>query len=622
MTNTGAQPTEATKKDDGRLPIAGEASMPPDGPDGSPRGRRIIAAGYVNGDDCFLAWMLPYTPDCWGFAIWRDRVSGKQRHEFRNVHNRVGFAQDKPKPFEHRASTEWPFQRYTWTDHGVSQGDTVTYTITPMIKGPTELIQDKAKSAKVGPLTVTSAAGESVHAYFNRGIVMSQFIARRLGNDFTKSDVFKLKKQLAANDNSLRKFLMGQLGTRLIDLVEEAVKKKRWHVYVALYELADRELIKGLASLGARAHLVLSNGSKRKKGTDGNAKAARQLDGVIDMHRRMLWSEGLGHNKFLVLARSRNRPVAVWTGSTNWATTGLCTQMNNAVFIEDAEVAQIYLEQWKRLRDDRRTSQRGKFHFGETLMKSNDAAKVCGPSDGQYVVWFTRTRLGADLDAATDLIKRARHAILFLMFEPGTSGLLQVIQSRLSQNHSRDGRGLYVHGVVNTLRNDGRDVQVKLVGRGRPQTFRLKVVQPEGVGENLANWAREVARDDFLVQHGGQIGHAIVHSKAIVLDPFTNPVVITGSHNFSRPASRANDENLLFIKGNRELAQRYAVNIMSTYQHFRWRAYLQQCAAEHRRPWQHLMPGDWWQKRMYSLMPELSFWVQKPLSRWPIKTFR
>lgn len=572
----------------------------------------VKAAGYVNGDDCFLAWMFAYTPDCWGFAIWRDRLTAQKRHDFRNVHNRVGFAKDKPRPHEHRASTIWPFQRYTWTDHGVNQGDTVTYTITPMIKGPSGLLPDETRSAKVGPLIVTSAAGESIHAYFNRGIVMSQFISRALGDNFTRSDVLKLKKQLAQDDDNLRKFLMGQLGGRLIDLLDQAVEKKTWHVYAALYELDDEQLIDRLASLGERAHLVLSNGSKRKKGTDGNVKAARRLEGVVDLHRRMLWSEGLGHNKFLVLARSRKQPVAVWTGSTNWAATGLCTQMNNAVLIENEEVAQIYLEQWNRLRDDRRLSSRGSFHFGETLMKSNDAAKETRGGDGQYVVWFSRTIGGADLDAASDLIKRARYAILFLMFEPGKSGLLQVIQSRLAGDGAKDGQGLYVHGVVNTLRNEGRDVQVKLVRRGKGETFRLKVVQPEGVGGNLASWAREVARADFLLQQGGQIGHAIIHSKVIVIDPFTNPIVITGSHNFSRPASVANDENLLFIKGNGELAQRYAVNIMSTYQHFRWRAYLQQCAAKNRRPWQHLTAGDWWQKRLYSLMPELGFWVQKP----------
>ena len=138
------------------------------------------------------------------------------------------------------------------------------------------------------------------------------------------------------------------------------------------------------------------------------------------------------------------------------------------------------------------------------------------------------------------------------------------------------------------------------------------MVQPEGVGGNLAGWAKEVARKDFLLQQGGKIGHAIIHSKVVVIDPFSDPIVITGSHNFSRPASIANDENLLFIKGNKALAQRYAVNIMSTYQHFRWRAYLQQCQVQHRRPWQHLRPDDRWQRRQSARDAELQFWVQGP----------
>jgi phosphatidylserine/phosphatidylglycerophosphate/cardiolipin synthase-like enzyme len=126
----------------------------------------------------------------------------------------------------------------------------------------------------------------------------------------------------------------------------------------------------------------------------------------------------------------------------------------------------------------------------------------------------------------------------------------------------------------------------------------------------LAGWAAEVTRQDFLLGSGGVIGHAIVHSKVIVIDPFTNPVVITGSHNFSQSASAKNDENLVIVRGNRALAERYAVNIMATYQHYRWRAYLKDCANKAISPWQGLMRDDSWQKRNLAMDPELRFWLQ------------
>ena len=48
---------------------------------------------------------------------------------------------------------------------------------------------------------------------------------------------------------------------------------------------------------------------------------------------------------------------------------------------------------------------------------------------------------------------------------------------------------------------------------------------------------------------------------------------------------------------NKALAERYAVNIMSVYQHYRWRAYVRQSKAEHKSPWEHLTKSPDWQKK-------------------------
>ena len=51
-----------------------------------------------------------------------------------------------------------------------------------------------------------------------------------------------------------------------------------------------------------------------------------------------------------------------------------------------------------------------------------------------------------------------------------------------------------------------------------------------------------------------------------------DPVVITGSHNFSASASEKNDENLIIIRGDKALAQAYAVNVQAVYDHYNFRA--------------------------------------------------
>jgi len=89
-------------------------------------------------------------------------------------------------------------------------------------------------------------------------------------------------------------------------------------------------------------------------------------------------------------------------------------------------------------------------------------------------------------------------------------------------------------------------------------------------------------KDKFDEFQKEQLGSGVhVHSKVIVLDPFGDkPVVMTGSHNLGYKASHANDDNLIIIEGNNSLATAYAVNIIATFQNYRWNHYVE--FASHR----------------------------------------
>jgi phosphatidylserine/phosphatidylglycerophosphate/cardiolipin synthase-like enzyme len=90
-------------------------------------------------------------------------------------------------------------------------------------------------------------------------------------------------------------------------------------------------------------------------------------------------------------------------------------------------------------------------------------------------------------------------------------------------------------------------------------------VQPEGNPYPTAWWAAQTTHKQFR----GNIGSAIIHSKVLLIDPFSNdPIVVTGSHNFSDNASGKNDENFIVIRGDHQLAEAYAVNIQSAWRHY------------------------------------------------------
>ena len=58
-----------------------------------------------------------------------------------------------------------------------------------------------------------------------------------------------------------------------------------------------------------------------------------------------------------------------------------------------------------------------------------------------------------------------------------------------------------------------------------------------------------------------EVRYKNAHNKVIVIDARgAHPVLVTGSFNFTQTAQRGNAENVLIVRGDADLAQRYAVN--------------------------------------------------------------
>ena len=96
-----------------------------------------------------------------------------------------------------------------------------------------------------------------------------------------------------------------------------------------------------------------------------------------------------------------------------------------------------------------------------------------------------------------------------------------------------------------------------------------------------------------------------------MIDPLSkNPVVVTGSHNFSAPASESNDENLVIVRGQKNLAIAYAAHVMSVYQHYRYRSYVREMLAQGKTPWGNLDDDDQWLKdELKSKALEIGYWT-------------
>jgi phosphatidylserine/phosphatidylglycerophosphate/cardiolipin synthase-like enzyme len=561
---------------------------------------------YTNEDDALIYWSVPAAiPGCLGFAI-RRRIrhpNGTTGDDY--LLNRVGFEGESAAvtpESKTKTSDQWPFQRFSWTDHDADTGDEVSYRVIPVVRdsaGNLKTVLSQASGWSTKRILASESSNGAYKPYFNRGFVLSQFMARYLKQNNLTLEQFK-RRISNRDDRTIRTFLSGDLRLALLKELKTA-KDAGTDIFAALFELSDDELIDALVQLGPKAHVVLANGSVDKAGEDENASSRKALlDAHVDVeeHNRFIGPNALGHNKFMVRTDAQNKAVTAWTGSTNWAPTGLCTQVNNGLLIEDPVVANNYLVQWGRLR------RAGSDFPTDTLVGPNSSAKTSKKGTVSTFLWFSRTQTknqqNADLEALRDVVAKAKFGILFLMFQPGATGIL----GRVAQRGAEP--GMFVRGVVSELPSSAKNesaANILLLDGIKDRVTHLDIVRPEGEKANpFANFAAEVTHNQFRAN----VGFAIIHSKVLVVDPFSNdPVVVTGSHNFSISASQSNDENFIIIRGDKKLAEAYAVNVLSAYAHYRWRAYL----GEKDDPFHGLKTDDsWMAPRLTADAAELRFW--------------
>jgi phosphatidylserine/phosphatidylglycerophosphate/cardiolipin synthase-like enzyme len=547
---------------------------------------------HHNGDDVLIAWKPDgVIPHCRGFALLRRRNGLEEV-----VSTWVGFAGQQHTPGERRASTSWPIQKYQWVDYMAKPGDRLAYRVVPMVGPSKDALRPDATraSAWTEEIELTHEVERGIEAYFNRGVVAAQWVSRRLGVTEQDSKTKKLREIIQTPGDPFREYLAGPLGARLFALLAAAAKEKR-EVYAALYELDDAQLEGALGKLGARAHVVLGNGSVDKKGEDQNDEARRRLEGVVDLHARMSSPRALAHNKFLVICDPK-KPRWVWTGSQNWTKTGLCTQANNSLLIDSPALAAEYAAQWKLLRD-----------AGDgtpaSLRESNSEARDTTVSKTPVRLWFTPTAEEVDLEDARAIVAGATQAVLFLMFNPGPKDtLLNAILTKARQPR-RGAERLYVRGALNQDPSTTK-TPVHLFDGATPVKSDLGVVLPAAVDATTGFWAKELKKLPGTF--------AMVHSKVVLVDPFSEePILLTGSHNLGPKASGVNDENLLVIRGARGLASAYATNIMSIYNQYRWR-FRRETQAKAAR-WKGLEDGDRWQRGYLAAgsaaLREIEFWA-------------
>jgi hypothetical protein len=408
--------------------------------------------------------------DCLGFSVIRHDAHTDEHSALPAM---VGFKNQDDESTEagqrFKDTDIWPVQKYAWKDLFATRGRTYWYEIVPMIGTPDNLRRDNSRSMRTNSVSLDSRRGDC-SVFFNRGIISTQAIAHSLPTSkggLPNTSV--LKSKIADPQNPIRARLAGDLEAGVVQLLDRA-DREGGECYCALYELSDKNLIKHLTSLGKKnLHVVLSNAGEDTEESNGdgdstNADARSELHSLgLDVHYRMLKKGHIGHNKFIVYIEGNGDARAVLSGSTNWTSTGLCAQSNNAIILESSALAAEYRQYWDDLKADTEAAkgdgsklQSAKVRTADRkARKLHDLKDEDGHPAGNVQAWFSPStnqksvprskKKGAppppapgDLGEVFEAIDGAKQGVLFLAFIPGSpsivSKLKEVYDAKMKAN--------------------------------------------------------------------------------------------------------------------------------------------------------------------------------------------
>lgn len=221
------------------------------------------------------------------------------------------------------------------------------------------------------------------------------------------------------------------------------------------------------------------------------------------------------HNKFMLidaLSANPDQPI-VLTGSTNWTDSQLNTDANHLVFIQDQSLAMVYTMEFEEM-------------WGSNGPQPNGAAAKFGPDktdNTPHQLNIGGYEWECYFSPSDDVNNQIMHAVntsdselYFALLVFTRFDVAAAIADRISHH------GVYAAGIADDWNNGGQTAFGIL----------QNVMGPRVMTYNHATLP------------------GILHHKYLIVDQAdltSNPLVLTGSHNWSTTANQKNDENTVII---------------------------------------------------------------------------
>ncbi|MDD1001576.1 phospholipase D-like domain-containing protein [Pseudomonas sp. TNT2022 ID642] len=520
---------------------------------------RVKAYAGTNGVLLAMDLAEPRRKGLLGFAIEKQQGAKPWLFLFNSL-TFPGKAHTFPR-FHATPSDIAPLQKFRWADYAVNPGMTLHYRV--------HLAYGTADAVQLGEsleLTITSDDGHPSNqsVMFNRAVAASQAFQRK----FPELDAL-----ISANKNmpieawpdAPRQWLENGLLARLLGFIERAVDNQ-WALDIAIYEYQLQAIVDAVNAAFARGVQVRVLYHARPDDEDTTINEA-SLAALPPASKRGRVTHNIFHNKFMVLSRVKasgeQQPEAVLCGSTNFTANGVYRQANVVHVLDDESVAASYLETFEQI-----------WAQPDDIGATRDWVTEHNPMNPLQPVFagFSPRTGWADLQEFVRIIGAAKKDVLFVTAFSLPDAILNAL---LGQPHD----DILRYGLQNTAS--------RITGFHADRSAEFAATALLNTG--LEGWLRENMK--------GQKGNLLVHTKAVVTDFTTDtPTIISGSHNLSVSASNGNDENYLIIRGDTDLADRYGLELLRFYEHYRFRYFAKKLALKQVSP---LAVDDRWTNDYY-----------------------
>ncbi|HMJ47849.1 MAG TPA: phospholipase D-like domain-containing protein [Ferruginibacter sp.] len=440
----------------------------------------------------------------------------------------------KPEPNTYYSTYEHPVQSFLWADFTVKPGKRYVYKIIPVSGKPKLLKYGEELKVEIQ----SEPLSDNVHEiHFNRGVAASQAYAAKFGKP--------VKKLEPAKQAEAYKWLSRGLEEAIKDFIGRA-KDESWAIRTALYEIEYEKVaawFKDAITRGVDVKIIYhakkgETQTKENEDTLRNAGFDPGNDGITFPRTKM---GNLMHCKFIVLLKN-GIAQQVWTGSTNLTYSGIFGHSNVGHCIKDKDLANQYLCFWESIKENNPLAKMQ----GSCLTLTPDLLLDQLPDKMAAV--FSPRKGYSMLDFYSALMNKAKKmACITLAFN------MDWRFSKILSEESVALRYVLLNGkagdkeIAEDYKND-TDV----------------IVAP---GSKMETAWQQFLEEMVSGLSGSNV--AYIHNKFILVDPLSDyPIVVTGSANFSQTSTEKNDENMVYIPGDKRVADIYLGEFFRMFDHF------------------------------------------------------